>query len=848
LLKDGKGYEEAHWLVPLHEFGAFITMSKAITAFFLIWISIWFPSTASSYTLKADTTWSGEVNLTEDILVPEGVVLTILPGTKIVVTPAGSTKTDPEYLSSMTEITIRGVLRSEGTEDSPIAFFSSENAGAWAGIFVDGGTAYLSSCIIRDADTGVYLLTGNLHIKNSIFKQNHYGIVSQGKDSVLHIGSSRIEENDYGILEFNGAKVRLENTVIKGNRKKDRHSFTVKQKVFFRKEFKAQKKGPLKIYRDEVLMGDTVWQGRIEIAGIVRVPENSRLIILPGTVVEFRKKDSDGNGIGENGLMIQGVIIAKGTADDPILFRSAERLRRMGDWDSINIMNSDGVRNLIEYCQIEDAYRGLHFHFSNVELRNSVLRNNYRGMQFQESAVTIKGVHINGNKSGLQARDSDLLLSDSFIVGNYSGIYIFRISSTVRGNTIMDNLREGLRIREGIPVVEQNLFNSNRQGLQVSDSVYGRFSRNVFSHNLENGLSLKGADNIEIYGNFIQKNGLNGITVQESRADIRANHISENGDRGIGVQTFEGIITENDIAHNGSYAIGLEGEKNVAAPSNWWGGDLAEDVIFDINDDPRRGRVDFRNARENPTGYSWPLRHIVSDTTWYGDLYIRNTVDIFSGATLKIFPGSKVVFSEGAGLKIKGSIFAEGRKDARILFTSMKKIGASDWDEILLDHAGVSIFSNCDIEYAGWGIHSHFTTLTVDGCTFRNNFGGFRFMSGPVMIKNSTFSGNAIGIRSYRGTAVIEENLIRGNETGIFVREKGSGLNLRRNNILRNSGYNVRLGDFNSEDVQAAENWWGEGDPSDMIFDEKDEPGIGRVIFEPYADQPFLLEARGIRE
>ena len=61
----------------------------------------------------------------------------------------------------------------------------------------------------------------------------------------------------------------------------------------------------------------------------------------------------------------------------------------MGDWDSINIMNSDKAQNLIEFCQIEDAYRGLHFHFSHVTVADSIIRNNYRGIQFQESVVEI---------------------------------------------------------------------------------------------------------------------------------------------------------------------------------------------------------------------------------------------------------------------------------------------------------------------------------------------------------------------------------------------------------------------------------------------------------------------------
>ena len=90
--------------------------------------------------------------------------------------------------------------------------------------------------------------------------------------------------------------------------------------------------------------------------GIVRVPTEGRLIILPGTLVEFRKKDTYGDGIGENGLLVQGHFIAKGTPQQPIIFRSAETTRRMGDWDAINILGSDRGQSIMEFCQFEDGY------------------------------------------------------------------------------------------------------------------------------------------------------------------------------------------------------------------------------------------------------------------------------------------------------------------------------------------------------------------------------------------------------------------------------------------------------------------------------------------------------------
>ncbi len=844
-------------------------MDKAVfNILLIILILFWIPSFASGSVIISNTVWEGEVLISEDILVPEGITLSIKPGTIIRVTPSESTKTDPEYMSPLTEITVRGILKAEGNEDTPIVFISTkgDESSNWAGLIIDGGTAHLSSCRIQNAETGIYIINGTLNMKDSVIKENRYGLVAQGEGTKVGIKNTLIRENDYGIFSFRGAKVDSSGSITKDNKKKD--LFSQKDRDYnLLKEYEPKEKKDIgRQYGDEVLLGDTVWQGRIEIDGIIRVTEGGRLIVMPGTFVEVKRKDTNGDGIGENGLLIQGVLIAKGTKENPIIFRSAEKNRKMGDWDSINIMNSDGAQNLIEYCQIEDAYRGLHLHFSNVAVKESILRNNYRGIQFQESVAEIKGNYLYENKSGIQARDSEVVCMNNYIYNNYYGANFFRVNLTAKGNKILNNLKEGLRIKEGIPSAEENLFDGNRYGLMITDSFYGSFNRNVITNNLEtgislkgvanievsgnvitnnleSGISLKGADNIEVSENFVQGNGSTGINIQDSRAVIRHNDISENGKRGIGIISFDGIITENNFVKNGLYAIGLDGGMDIAAPMNWWGGSEVEEVIYDKNDDPSRGRIKYEEVRKSPIMYSWPVEAITTNTVWYGDVNIKSNVAVSTGITLALKPGARVLFSKGAGLRIRGKIIATGEKDKRITFTSLlEKNIAGDWDEIFLDHANGSVFSNCDFEYAIWGIHSHFTHLTVEGCHFSNDYGGIRFRSGPVEIKGSVFKDNSTGLRAYRGDAVIMENVITRNEIGIFVREKGGGLTIKKNNIFANSEYNIRSGDFNDEDIDATENWWGDGDPADKIFDGRKEPGIGRVHYEPYQKEPFKID------
>jgi parallel beta-helix repeat protein len=505
----------------------------------------------------------------------------------------------------------------------------------------------------------------------------------------------------------------------------------------------------------------------------------------------------------------------------------------MGDWDSINLMNSDGVQNLIEYCQIEDAYRGVHFHFSNVMVNRSVFTNNYRGVQFQESLVEIINNRFYGNKSAVQGRDSEIQFLGNLVTQNLRGVNIYRAGATVSGNRFSGNTIDGLRIRDSGAAVERNVFDSNRYGLMAQDASYGKYSSNLVSGNAELGFSLKAIDNLEISGNYISGNGTNGISLQDVRALVKSNSFIDNRERGIGIISFDGAITANNFAGNGLYAIDLESAGDVAAPGNWWGGDAPDNVIFDGSDASARGKVVSTGASTMPLPVAWPLDNVPVDMRWRGNIVANHNITVPSGVSLDIAPGTKISLAADVSMFITGKLKAQGKPGARISFVSTEPVRPGFWGEILLERASDSVVEYCDFRGATWALHSHFTNLILSDSRFENNYGGIRFRSGPVTISRSQFRDNEIGIRSYRGVALVADNEISGNEIGIFVREKGSGLDIRNNDLSANRSYAIRIGDFNDEDVKAVGNWWGAGDPGSFIFDARQEEGIGFVRHEP---------------
>ncbi len=815
-------------------------IKKTMRHFFFIFpLCVLSLKTATGAVLVEDTLWQGEVSIKDDILVPTGVTLTIAAGTVITITPAESTKIDPEYLSHSTEMLVRGTLRAQGTITQPISFRLSTEAAdddRWAGIIVDRGEAYLTGNEIRDAEAGLYVINGKLEMAASQLLHNRYGVIAQGDKAIINIRDSLFAENEYGVSTFGKVSLKTDSLTFKDSGKKDFH--TVDGKAGAVKNFREYRldspKAISRIYKDVALVGQTIWKGRVVIDGIVRVPPEARLVIMPGTLVEIRKKDTNDDGIGENGLLVQGNFIAKGTPQLPIIFRSAETTRKKGDWDSINILASDRGLNIIEFCQIEDSYRALHFHFSNVAVSNTILRNNYRGAQFQESLVEIRQSHFYNNKSGIQARDSKTIFSDNLVFANHTGANFFRMDLELQGNTFADNNLEGLRLREGTPRVIKNRFRGNRYGLLVADAVFGEYRENLIAGNLESGISLRNADHLKVMANFIQHNAINGISIQDSRIIIQGNLLSSNGERGIGVQSFTGKIEGNNILDNGLYGIGLDGAGDVSAHNNWWAGsDMAEE-IFDSHDDSHLGTVHYQPQSSIPFEIAWPFENVFSDVSWAGAIEVRDTVEIDVGATLLVKPGTTVSFAPESGLHSHGRIMAKGTETNRIQFQPKKPQGPGSWGEIIIEQGDPSSFSYCNFAFATWALHLHFTKVTVEDCLFTENDGGIRFRSGPVSVNRSTFKRNRIGIRSFRGVGTLSHSNIFENEIGIFIREGGRSFLVQSNNLYNNDRYNIRLGDFNAEDVDARKNFWGTDNPLDTIFDDRREPGVGRVVFDPF--------------
>lgn len=193
--------------------------------------------------------------------------------------------------------------------------------------------------------------------------------------------------------------------------------------------------------------GEWTWEGSLRIDRFIEVPAAVTLRIMPGTRLEFVYEDRDGDGHGDNGLHVRGRIVADGEAGSPIVFTSAEREPRPGDWRGLLLDNSRG--NLFAHCTFTYARHAFHAHFSEGRITESRLVDNIEGTRLGDSRFEISHSLIARNVSkGLNFRACANHIHHNRITGNGNGIFLYETDteSRIEENDIFGNESYNLRL------------------------------------------------------------------------------------------------------------------------------------------------------------------------------------------------------------------------------------------------------------------------------------------------------------------------------------------------------------------------------------------------------------------
>jgi parallel beta-helix repeat protein len=238
----------------------------------------------------------------------------------------------------------------------------------------------------------------------------------------------------------------------------------------------------------ETMTRDTSWDGEILVTGDIHVPAGVTLTIAPGTIVRFKKiaADGDRNLFGADNpyypqaeIIVTGRLIARGTADKPILFTSAEPGPQPADWGALNFLGSQG--NVVEYARIEYAYNGIHSHGGQVLIANDTFVKNAVAISVkkEEEATGTPGFGI----------PADITVTGNLIADNRGGINIRSSRGIISHNTIRDNKFFGIWIKEQcrgkvdhneITANQKGIFFYKAEGMTVSaNNIYGNHDYNL---------------------------------------------------------------------------------------------------------------------------------------------------------------------------------------------------------------------------------------------------------------------------------------------------------------------------------------------------------------------------------
>ena len=195
---------------------------------------------------------------------------------------------------------------------------------------------------------------------------------------------------------------------------------------------------------------DTDWFGEILITDTVIVQPNIKLHIHPGTKVRFAHYRGYREPEKKLSLIVQGQIIANGTASNPIYFTSDAPDPQNGDWSMIRLI-SNTAQSEFNWCVFEFAQHGLNIWKSSPFLSHVVFRwNNWEGIYFESyTAPTIVWCQIYENGyNGLAAEQLNTIDMDYCEVwrNGTSGIHIDNSTAEIKRSIIHDNQAHGLSV------------------------------------------------------------------------------------------------------------------------------------------------------------------------------------------------------------------------------------------------------------------------------------------------------------------------------------------------------------------------------------------------------------------
>ncbi len=528
------------------------------------------------------------------------------------------------------------------------------------------------------------------------------------------------------------------------------------------------------------------------------VGSGTTLVIEPGVKLKLQQIPTNN----WQQIEVYGTLIANGTTANPIVFTSWRDASAggkttllsdsvppsPGDWNYIAFRNGSGA-SVVRNCQ---------FLYGGRNGQTIYFESNVGSMTFSKNLVR------RSLTTGIWVNNTSLLI-DSTTVDSCSGSGIRAASNSLnnislRYSTINKNNGFGLWIQSPSKLsVLSNCVVSNNTNTGVyveNNSVALSVIGNTISNNAEHGLYIisqnDAIDTLLMFaGNKVRNNALAGIF--SSRAYLIDDSISGN-------RYPIGVVGQLSLTGTGT-ALGNVYQNNVIT------GNTFNDVML---------------TQENVNGllgYSQP-------PNFSKVIAVRGDLNVSSGTTLRIAPGSIIKFPKeyGSGyIFVNGTLLSEGTTNNKIVFTSWKDdtFGGDsnrdsnstvpvpgDWNRIYLSGSSTnaSRFFHTFIRYgdafSSGSLDLNSTAATIESCavSFAKSWGVQMSSSSSVLSGSELHhNGSALYVSGSPLPVVNFNNIYQNTTYGLYSSSTGATTNAKNNywghssGPLKNQGVNQNL-------------------------------------------------------
>ncbi|MHB8941973.1 MAG: hypothetical protein ACYC7K_11305 [Desulfobacteria bacterium] len=134
------------------------------------------PSHAFGIAIDRDTTWEGEVRVTEPVTVEKGAILTIRPGTVVLL--SGEDRDGDGCADGYLQVF--GELRVQGEKDRPIRFRRLTAGKPWREIFFKDARAAIRHAVFEGAAWALHIHYGDVRVEDTLLRGNGGGARTKG--------------------------------------------------------------------------------------------------------------------------------------------------------------------------------------------------------------------------------------------------------------------------------------------------------------------------------------------------------------------------------------------------------------------------------------------------------------------------------------------------------------------------------------------------------------------------------------------------------------------------------------------------------------------------------------------